>query len=59
MKVFACIKEHGPMVARDPAGQTREQLFCGVWYDCQHSRCRSSALIASPGLTRQLGEQQV
>lgn len=39
---------HGAMFARSKDGQTREQLWCGTWYDCH--RCYSSVLHPSPEL---------
>lgn len=44
---------HGSMVPRDPAAMSRQQAWCGEWYDCQH--CTSSLLQPSPALTRWLG----
>jgi hypothetical protein len=40
---------HGTMELRDPpGGWTREQQWCGVWYDC--ADCLSSVLLPSPEL---------
>lgn len=51
----ACSAEgHGPMVPRPVAGQTYEQQFCGIWYDCGQPRCRNSRLLASRELADQL-----
>lgn len=47
---------HGPMEPRRLEGQTYEQLFCGVWYDCKDPRCGSSAIFASRDLAYQNGE---
>ena len=44
---------HGPMEPRDLTAQTYEQMWCGIWYDCQHPRCRSSVLIRNPELRDQ------
>lgn len=44
---------HGQMRLRPLAGQTREQRWCGTWYDCQGSRCSSAALILSSELAAQ------
>jgi hypothetical protein len=41
------------MRLRPLAGQTREQRWCGTWYDCQGSRCSSAALILSSELAAQ------
>ena len=46
---------HGKMTLRPPAGQTAEQQWCGIWYDCQ--RCHSSILQPSPELRAQLADQ--
>jgi hypothetical protein len=43
---------HGYMELRDPpGGWTREQRWCGTWYDCRS--CRSSTLYPSPELLAQ------
>ncbi|MFJ5120880.1 hypothetical protein [Kitasatospora sp. NPDC088548] len=47
---------HGPMHLRPPGG-SREQQYCGVWYDCRADRCLSSVLIASPALLADLAQQ--
>ncbi|MCC9309915.1 hypothetical protein LN042_23055 [Kitasatospora sp. RB6PN24] len=47
---------HGPMRLR-PSGGTREQQYCGVWYDCRANHCRRSVLIASPALLADLAQQ--
>lgn len=46
---------HGPMGLR--IGYTKEQRWCGVWYDCAAFRCGRSALIPSAELQAQLKEQ--
>lgn len=47
---------HGPMTLRQPpGGHTREQRWCGTWYDCQ--RCRDTALLPSAGLAAHLAAQ--
>lgn len=53
-----CSKGHGPMVQRPP--HTREQEFCGTWFECapRFPPCRNSVLIPSPGLLEQLEEQR-
>jgi hypothetical protein len=38
-------------------GYTKEQRWCGVWYDCAAFRCGRSALIPSAELRAQLKEQ--
>lgn len=40
------------MVLRPTNKQTAEQLFCGVWYDCEH--CKESVLFMSQELQSQL-----
>jgi hypothetical protein len=37
-----------------PAVHTREQRFCGIWYDCAEFTCRTSGLIPSAELLAQL-----
>lgn len=52
-----CPNGHGQMVLRDPpGGHTREQQWCGVWYDCPPGqfRCCSSVLLPSPELRADL-----
>lgn len=53
-------ERHGPMRLRPLAGQTREQLWCGIWYDCAFPtfRCGTSTLIESKELRAQLAEQR-
>jgi hypothetical protein len=49
-------KSHGPMELRNPpGGWTREQQFCGTWYDCRN--CHSSTLLSSPELQALLDAQ--
>lgn len=48
--------QHGEMMLRPVARQTRDSQFCGTWYDCQ--RCGSSVLFESPELQAQLAEQR-
>ena len=48
--------EHGQMVIRPAEQQTREQKWCGVWYDCQ--RCHSSRLLPSGELMLSLEVQR-
>lgn len=43
--------EHGRCVYRP--GRTREQVWCGTWYDCPDPRCHSSVLFPSYELIRQ------
>ena len=40
--------EHGPMEKRPQEGQTREQRFCGDWWDCRKPGCGSAMLFPSP-----------
>lgn len=58
-----CPNGHGVMPARPLAGQTYEQLYCGVWYDCKlresGERCMSSASYASRELAAYHGEPYV
>ena len=49
--------EHGYMELRPLSRQTREQRWCGVWYDCSAARCHSSVLYPSPELRAQNAEQ--
>ena len=53
-------EKHGPMTLRTPAGQTKEQSWCGVWYDCAFPefRCGTSFLFESRELRAQLAEQR-
>lgn len=55
-----CVK-HGPMTLRPAAGQTKEQLWCGTWYDCTFPefghKCSITVLIQSKELLAQLAEQ--
>lgn len=52
-------RQHGYMELRPAAAQTREQAFCGTWYDCAGfsgpRRCQSSVLIPSKDLRAQTG----
>jgi hypothetical protein len=52
-------RQHGYMIVRPAAAQTKEQEFCGTWYDCPEyvglRRCQSTVLLPSEGLRRQLG----
>jgi hypothetical protein len=50
-----CPNGHGPMKPRPLAGQAYEQLFCGLWWDCD-GRCASSTLAVSRDLAYQNGE---
>jgi hypothetical protein len=45
-------KGHGQMAIRI-GHQTKEQRFCGTWYDCQHPGCRNSVLLPSKELRAQ------
>lgn len=46
-----CPRGHGPMTLRPLDQQTYEQLWTGVWYDCQHvefgQMCRNAATTNS------------
>ena len=48
--------EHGQMVIRPAERQTREQKWCGIWYDCK--KCHSSLLLPSRDLTLSLEAQK-
>lgn len=48
---------HGYMELRPLTNQTKEQQWCGVWYDCREAHCRSSVLYQSKELKAQLAEQ--
>jgi len=48
--------EHGYMTLRPLLHQSREQKFCGVWYDCGKEGCRASVLFPSQGLRSQWAE---
>lgn len=52
-------EKHGPMTLRPLAGQTKEQAWCGIWYDCAFPglRCGASVLLESAELRAQLAEQ--
>lgn len=52
MRLPEC-EQHGQMEFA-PSGSP-EQAFCGTWYRC--SRCASSVLFSSLGLTAQLAQQ--
>jgi len=41
---------HGPMDLRPTNVQTREQQWCGTWYDCGRLDCRTSYLLPSTEL---------
>ena len=52
-------RRHGIYMTLRPASrQTKEQAFCGTWYDCPEPHCTTSALLASPGLMAQLETQR-
>lgn len=53
-QIPGCPHGHGPMEPRDPAGQSYEQLLCGIWYDC--ASCASSATWPSRELAYDQGE---
>lgn len=39
---------------------TKEQAFCGTWYECAHHGpvpCKTTVLLISPALQAQLDEQ--
>ncbi len=47
-----CSEHDVQMTLRPLAWQTKEQQFCGVWYDCP--ACTQSVLIKSKALEEQL-----
>lgn len=52
--------QHGEFMRLRPA-YTKEQEFCGTWYECGHlspAPCKASVLLISPGLQAQLDEQE-
>ena len=48
---------HGPMEQRPVERQTKEQQWCGEWWDC--AKCGSSDLQPSLDLEKQLAEQRL
>lgn len=46
------IEGHGKMKLRPVKGQSYEEKYCGVWYDCQYPGCKCSILYMSPELRR-------
>lgn len=55
-----CPRGHGAMTLRPLGQQTYEQLWTGVWYDCQHvdfgQQCRNAATTNSDA-SKALAEQ--
>jgi hypothetical protein len=52
-----CSRCKQPMDKRPEANMTREQRFCGDWYDCLNDNCEvSGTLIPSDALKQQLAE---
>jgi hypothetical protein len=51
-----CPSGHGPRTPRPLGQQPYEQMFCGVWFDCNYPGCYSTQLIKSRDLAHQLGE---
>jgi hypothetical protein len=45
---------HGPLTPRPLEGQTYEQMYCGIWFDCQE--CASGASFHSRELAHYHGE---
>lgn len=43
-----CTAHGGYMQLRPLSRQTREQRWCGVWYDYSEPRCWSSVLYEAP-----------
>lgn len=50
LPVCPTCSEHGEMRLRPRKGQTYEQEFCGVWYDCIYPGCHNSVLFPSKEL---------
>ena len=46
------------LIRRDMRGATKEQLWCGTWYDCPSPGCSFTRLEPSAALLQQLREQQ-
>jgi hypothetical protein len=46
-----CPKGHGPMEHRRP--HTREQAWCGAWFDCPEHHCGTTILLRSRELQAQ------
>ncbi len=44
--------DHGQLHLRDPKRLTKEQAWCGVWYDC--GQCHASVLFQSVELAAHL-----
>lgn len=44
--------EHGELQLRPLQGQTYEEKYCGVWYDCKEPGCKCSVLIPSQELRK-------
>jgi hypothetical protein len=53
----ACGKHRELMTRRPDSQMSREQRWCGAWYDCPRPGCRDSALVPSADLLDLLGEQ--
>lgn len=52
--ICASNARHGFMELRPFQRQTKEQLWCGTWYDCQDPGCKSSTLFPSKDLEQHL-----
>ena len=50
--------EHGPMHPRAAELLSREQAWCGTWFDCTDPHCSSSLLVPSAALGRFLRLQE-
>jgi len=46
------------MVPRPLHRQSKEQIWCGAWWDCPEHKCGCSTLFQSPELRAQLAEMQ-
>ena len=51
-----CPTHNTPMRYRPP--RSREQAFCGSWYDCEISGCACSVLLSSQELQAHLATQR-
>lgn len=52
-----CHVHEKPMELREKKSMTKEQEFCGAWYDCQYPGCHVSVLFPSKELRLQLGQE--
>lgn len=57
MELPRCPTHNTPMHYRPP--RSREQAFCGTWYDCDTPGCSCSVLLLSQELQAQLATQRL